>query len=108
MPNHTFDFLDKLFEFTSFYLFKELEKWGTELDWKRLLHHNPDSTSVQNFVKLLISLKILVKNRQVSRNNKNYQTYKLHKNYERKLKDEIIELSPAFQFLKKRYEIYSK
>ena len=100
-----FHLLNKIYNWEAKYLFDEHEKWGMELDWRRILHTNPDSTNIHNFVKLLITTNVLVINQKIKKNNKEYITYKLHRSYKKRIRS-IIELTPEYSFLDTIYSIY--
>lgn len=106
--NSFFELIEKVYNFSSIYLFEEEEQWGTEYDWRIFLTDNPNSTLSQKFIKLLISRKILIKNNNISKQAINTYTYRLTDDFQKKIKLNIIELTPEFLFLNRYYEIYNK
>lgn len=102
-----FELIDRLYNFQSEYKFEAREKWGTEFDWKAFLNKSPHSSSVQNFVKMLVSLRILIPNRKIKKRGKTYQTYKLRKDWKKRLRLEVIEMTPEYLWLDKHYQIYN-
>lgn len=97
--------IGKIMDFSGEYLFKS--NWGTINDWCKYLNwKSPTYIYVINFVNHLIGVGILEKNGKVIKDNKQYEKYVLTKDYEKRMRELVIEQTEVYKLLDRWYDIY--